>query len=212
MRATRSILARASLVALLAAGGCGVDHEALQNFHVARGRTVVFLGDSLTAGARLGKERAFPALLAEVLPYDVVNAGENGDTTGDALARFDRDVAPHAPAIVVVLIGGNDGLRRSSREGARENVRRIVDRIVEIGAVPVVLGFRMGLFGAGFTSFLEEVAEETGALYLDDALDDVLRSPALKIDQIHPNEEGHARIAAALEGPLGDLVRALESR
>ncbi|MFG0319284.1 MAG: GDSL-type esterase/lipase family protein [Planctomycetota bacterium JB042] len=210
MRGVRPALA--IVVAALGTAACGVDHEALPNFHVAEGETIVFLGDSLTAGARLGKERAYPALLAAALPYEIVNAGENGDTTADALARFDRDVASRDPAIVVVLIGGNDGLRRGSREAARANVTRIVERIVDVGAVPVVVGFDMGLFGAGFTAFLAEVADATGALYLDDVLDDVLRSPSLKIDRVHPNEEGHARIAAALEEPLLALIAALEAR
>ena len=203
---------RLAALGLAALAGCGVDHAALPGFHVATGRTIVCLGDSLTAGARLRQDRCWPALLDARLDFDVVNAGKNGDTTGDALRRFDRDVAEKAPAVVVVLIGGNDGLRRGSARVAKENVTAILERVVEIDAVPVLLGFDMGIFSAGFTSFLDEVADETGVLYLDDALDDVLRDPSLKIDSVHPNEAGHARIADRLAGPLGDLIDALDGR
>lgn len=199
-------------LAAFAVSGCGVDHRDLPNFHAAEGSTIVFLGDSLTAGARLRDEETYPALLADRLSFEVVNAGRNGDTSADALARFDRDVAARSPTVVVVLIGGNDGLRRGSVAAARRNVTRIIERVVEIGAVPVLIGFDMGFFGAGFTAFLEEVADDTGALYLDDVIDDVLRTPSLKADQVHPNEAGHERIAAALEPPLRALIEALERR
>ena len=207
------MIARAALLAAVGSlAACGVDYEELPGFHVASGRTIVCLGDSLTAGARLGKSRSWPAHLDETLTYEVVNSGENGDTTAQALARFDRDVTSHAPTIVVILIGGNDGLRRGSADAAARNVRRLIERVVEIDAVPVLIGFDMGLIGAGFTSFLEGVAQETGARFLDDVIDDVLRTPSLKIDRVHPNEAGHARIAERLREPITALIDALDAR
>jgi lysophospholipase L1-like esterase len=203
---------RLALAGAILLTACGPDYDALTNFAVAKGRTVVFLGDSLTAAAGIAENDGFVARLARVLPFEVVNAGMNGDTTADALARIARDVAPHSPTVVVVLIGGNDGLRRLPRDHARRNVGAILDQVAALGAVPVVLGFEMGLFGAGYTAFLEEVAAEKGALYLDDLMDDVLRTPTLRVDQVHPNAEGHRRIAERLEGPLFGLIVALEAR
>ncbi len=201
-----------AFVAATCVVACGPTYDDLANFGVADGSTVVFLGDSLTAAAGVARGDGFVERLANELPYAVVNAGRNGDTTSNALARLERDVAPHDPTIVVVLIGGNDGLRRLSRDEARENVAAILDEVIQLGAVPVVIGFEMGLFGAGFTSFLEDVASEKRALFLDDVLDDVLRNPSLKLDQIHPNARGHRLIAERLGEPLANLVDALEAR
>lgn len=191
---------------------CGPSYDDLANFSGADGSTIVFLGDSLTAAAGVPHGAGFVELLEKELPYAVVNAGKNGDTTGEALARFTRDVSPHDPTIVVVLIGGNDGLRRLSQDKARANVAAILDEVVQLGAVPVVLGFDMGLFGAGFTRFLEDVAKEKHALFLDDLMDDVLRNPTLKVDQVHPNAKGHRLIAERLREPLTDLIDALAAR
>lgn len=197
------------LLALLP--GCGLALDSLPNIDTAEGETIVVLGDSLTRGPRVGRDQLYTALLDRDLPFQVKNAGISGDTTAKALDRLERDVLAHDPTIVVVLLGGNDGLRRMSRQKAAANLTEIVDRVIAAGAVPVLIGFDMGIFTSGFTGFIEEVADATGALYLDDILDDVLRDPSLKTDSIHPNADGHRVIAERLRPHLLELIEVLEA-
>jgi lysophospholipase L1-like esterase len=121
-------------------------------------------------------------------------------------------VAAHDPAIVVVLLGGNDMLQRRPRADAQRDLREIVRRIVAAGAVPVLIGIELGLFGPGYGAFVAEVADETGAVYLDGIVDDVLRDPGLKVDSIHPNARGHRRIAELLQEPIGELAAEILAR
>src|SRR5687768_12147840 len=105
---------------------------------------IVFLGDSLTAGLGVDAEEAYPALLAEMLEkqglaVQVVNAGVSGDTTAGGLRRLDW-LLKQSPQIVVVGLGGNDGLRGVELKASEENLRQIVRKSREAGADVLLLG------------------------------------------------------------------------
>src|SRR5579864_5257437 len=108
---------------------------------------VVFLGDSLTAGLGLPADQAYPALLARELPGDgfavrVINAGVSGDTTAGGLRRLRWLLAQH-PAIVVVGLGGNDGLRGQPPAEIERNLREIVTQARQAGAQVLLLGMQI---------------------------------------------------------------------
>lgn len=166
---------------------------------------VVFLGDSLTAGLGLAEAEAFPALIEQELrgkgfAVRVVNAGVSGDTSAGGLARLDWILA-QGPALVVVGLGANDGLRGLPVEATEENLRSIVRRSRQAGARVVLLGMRIppsyGLDYAGrFERLYEEVADDLDVPLVPFLLDRVAARPALNLpDRIHPNARGHARIA-----------------
>ena len=105
---------------------------------------VVFLGDSLTAGYGLGGEQAYPALVEKMLeeegiPIKVLNAGVSGDTTAGGLSRLDW-LLSQKPDVVVVGLGGNDGLRGLPLEQTEKNLRAILRRGQEAGARVLLLG------------------------------------------------------------------------
>jgi acyl-CoA thioesterase I len=93
---------------------------------------IVAFGDSLTSGPGLRPEQAYPALLqqriaAEGRDYRVVNAGVTGDTSGEALLRFDATLVPDT-RIVILAIGGNDGLRRVPASTVERNISTLIER------------------------------------------------------------------------------------
>src|SRR5687767_1682868 len=99
---------------------------------------VVFLGDSITAGYGLDAEQAFPAIVRDQLAndgiqVDIVNAGRSGDTTAGGLARIDW-ILQQKPDVVVVGLGGNDGLRAQDVKSSEANLRAIVTRARAAGA------------------------------------------------------------------------------
>ena len=109
------------------------------------GQGIVVFGDSLVAGRGASAGQDFVSVLSRRLGTTIVNAGQSGDTTGAALARLERDVLALNPRIVVVLLGGNDYLRRVPTTQTFSNLDSIVDQIRERGAAVVLVGVAVGL-------------------------------------------------------------------
>jgi acyl-CoA thioesterase-1 len=177
---------------------------------------VVFLGDSLTAGLGVDAEQAFPALVGEALrresrPVDVVNAGVSGDTTAGGLRRLDW-LLRQKPDVVVVGLGGNDGLRGLKLEASEQNLRAIVRKSRDAGASVLLLGMLIPPnYGPEYTSQFRDVyprvAKETGAALVPFLLDGVGGDPRLnQPDGIHPTAEGHRIIAGTVVNGLRPLL------
>lgn len=181
------------------------------------GRLVVFLGDSLTAGLGLGLEQTYPSLVAELLaarglPIRVVNAGVSGDTTAGGLARLDWVLAQR-PDLLVVGLGANDGLRGLPLGEVEANLRRIVERARGSGSKVLLLGMQIPRsygpdYADAFADLYPRVARELGVPLVPFLLDGVAGVAELNLeDGIHPNAEGHRRLAATVEPHLERLLR-----
>ena len=183
----------------------------------ADGPRVVFLGDSITAGLGLDAEQAFPALLAETLgreglPVQVVNAGVSGDTTAGGLRRLDW-LLRQKPDVVVVGLGGNDGLRGLELKASEQNLREIVRKSREAGADVLLLGMLIPPnYGPEYTSQFRElyprIAKELDVPLVPFVLEGVGGNPGLnQPDGIHPTAEGHRIVAQNVLPHLRPLVR-----
>ncbi len=180
---------------------------------------VVVLGDSLSAGLHLPSDEAWPAvaadlLAAEGLPVDLVNAGVSGDTTAGGLARLDW-LLRQEPDLMVVELGGNDGLRGIDLEAVEANLRAIVERLVAEDVAVLLLGMRMPpnygeAYTTGFESLFARLAEDTGVAFVPFFLDGVAADPELNLpDGLHPNTAGQRVLATNLLPHLRPLVREL---
>jgi acyl-CoA thioesterase-1 len=177
---------------------------------------VVFLGDSLTAGLGVDVEDAFPALVGEILrrearPVEVVNAGVSGDTTAGGLRRLDW-LLRQKPDVVVVGLGGNDGLRGLELAASERNLRDIVRKSRDAGAKVLLLGMLIPPnYGPEYTGKFRDVyprvATETGAALVPFVLEGVGGDPRLnQPDGIHPTAEGHRIMAATVVSGLRPLL------
>jgi acyl-CoA thioesterase-1 len=180
---------------------------------------VVFLGDSLTAGYQLPAEVAFPAVLerrfaAEGLPFRAVNAGTSGDTSAGGLARLDW-VLRAEPDVVVVELGANDALRGQDLVATEENLRRIIARLQSEGVRVLLAGVRVPPnygpeYGERFVAMYGRLAEETDVPLVPFLLAGVGGEEALNLgDGLHPNEEGHRRVADNVAPHLRPLLAAV---
>lgn len=171
-------------------------------------RVLVVLGDSLTAGLGVAADEAYPARLQERLrregyDYRVINAGVSGDTTAGGLRRVDW-VLRTKPAIVIVALGANDGLRGQPVAAMRDNLTRIVERLQAAGARVLVAGMRVppnygDAYAREFAAVFPAVARRTGVPLAPFLLDGVAAVAALnQADGIHPNAQGHAVMADRL--------------
>jgi acyl-CoA thioesterase-1 len=181
---------------------------------------IVFIGDSITAGYGLDPEAAYPALLqkkihALELPYQVVNAGVSGDTTAGGLRRINWVLRGNQPDIVVVALGGNDGLRGVPVEQTRKNLSQIIDRIranrpeVKILLAGMRMPESMGIdYSERFFASFAKVANDKDVALLPFLLEGVGGQDAMnQDDQIHPNAEGQKRIAQTVWEHLKPWVK-----
>lgn len=177
----------------------------------SRGSEIIAFGDSLTAGYGAGAGEDYPSKLSAISGIVVTNAGVSGDTTESALKRLDQDVLDGDPRIVIVGLGGNDYLRSIPLSTTEANLRTIINRIQNRGAMVVLLGFRFPSLNANYGAMYERVAEEEGALFIPDILDGIMGDASLKSDSIHPNARGYEIVAERVSGPFTKLVRKADS-
>jgi len=177
---------------------------------------VVFLGDSIAAGLHLEPHEAFPAVLerrlaAEGAPFRAVNAGVSGDTTAGGLARLDW-LLKQEPELLVVELGGNDGLRGQPVEAIEQRLRAIVARAQERGLRVLLLGVQLPPslgreYVEAFEAVYPRVAAELGCALVPRFLDGVGGVDGMmQEDGIHPTARGHARIAETLAPVLRGLL------
>ena len=173
----------------------------------SRGSAIIAFGDSLTSGYGASAGEDYPSRLSQFANVTVVNAGVSGDTTDSALERLESDVLTRDPRIVIVGLGGNDFLRGAPIASTEANLRTIIRKIQEAGAMVVLLGFKFPSFNANYESMYERVADEEGCLLIPEMLSGISTDPSMKSDEIHPNARGYELIARRVAGPLQKLIR-----
>lgn len=193
------------MLAVVLLVGCGKETKEAA---LPAGSVVLALGDSLTAGAGVNPEQAWPDLLAKKTGWLVINGGVSGDTSADALKRLPALLEEHSPVLVLVTLGGNDMLRHIPEQETVANLGQILDLIKARGAKAVLLATpKPSVAGAVFQNlsppeFYRQVAERYQVPLIEDAIPEVLSDPQLKGDPLHPNAQGHALLAEKIFGEL----------
>ena len=174
-------------------------------------RVLLVVGDSISAGYGLPKGAGWVDLLAarieaQRLPYRVVNASITGDTTAGGRARLPALLAQHKPAVVVVELGGNDGLRGGSLKATRDNLDAMVGDVQKSGARALLVGMRLppnygpaytrefdGLFAevahsrrAAFVPFLFAGFGESSEWFQPDRIHPTVAAQAMLLDNVWP--------------------------
>ncbi len=168
-------------------------------------RSIVCLGDSITAGYGIDRNNAFPALIERSLGLPVVNAGVSGDRTAEGLERLERDVLSLQPDLVIVELGGND-FRKGVPEGELQlNLETIIQRIQATGSMVLLVGMPSGFFRDRGSQIFNETAEKLGTLLVPaKVMKGMLGRDEFTTDGIHLKEIGHQRLADALIEVISD--------
>ncbi|MGI9088700.1 MAG: arylesterase [Chthoniobacterales bacterium] len=182
-------------------------------------KAIVFLGDSLSAGYGVKPNESFPALIGEKireakLPYQVENAGLSGDTTAGGLRRIDW-LLQRPIDVLVIELGGNDGLRGLPVAATKSNLQAIIDKAKAKGPETkiIIAGMRIPPnLGADYTASFQrvfgEIAQVDHATLIPFLLEGVGGIRALnQPDQIHPTAEGHRIIADLVWRTLEPILR-----
>lgn len=182
-------------------------------------KRVVVLGDSLAAGYGLERDEAYPALLQKKiddagLPYEVVNAGVSGDTTAGGLRRIGWALGQKGAAVLVIALGGNDGLRGIPPDQTEKNLTDIITKARATNPAMKILIAGMQMpdnlgteYVASFKAVFSKVAEKEKTELLPFLLEGVGGDEKLnQADRIHPNAEGQGKIAELVWAKLKGML------
>jgi acyl-CoA thioesterase I len=181
-------------------------------------KTILFFGNSLTAGYGLDPSQAFPALIQEKidslnLPYKVINSGLSGETTAGGKSRISW-VLREKVDVFVLELGGNDGLRGIDVQSTRQNLQAIIDTVkaknpeTKIVVAGMQIPPNMGPeYTAQFRGIFAEIAQKNNTALIPFLLENVGGIPALNLpDGIHPTAEGHKIVAENVWKVLEPIV------
>ena len=162
--------------------------------------TILVYGDSISAGYGIQREEGWVELLALRLggKMKVVNASISGETTGGGLNRFPRTIEVNKPSVVVLELGGNDGLRGYPIEQIRQNLLAMSNLAQASGAIVVIAGMEIPpnygpRYTASFREIFVSVAQETGSFLVPFLLQGVATNRELmQADGIHPTAEAQS--------------------
>jgi acyl-CoA thioesterase-1 len=183
---------------------------------------IVILGDSLTAGYGLDKAQSYPSLLQQRLDatgqkYEVVNAGVSGDTTAGGLRRLDWSIEGNT-RILVVALGGNDGLRGLPVDDSRKNLDAIITRAKQRGITVILAGMEAPpnygpVYTSEFRAMFSDLAREHDVALIPFLLEGVAGVASLNIsDGIHPNPEGARMLERTVWKALEPAIEDAASR
>ncbi|MDN5849015.1 MAG: arylesterase [Nitrococcus sp.] len=179
---------------------------------------VMVLGDSLSAAYGIDREAGWVALLAKRLHnqgYEarVVNASISGDTSGGGLSRLPAALERHQPDVLIVELGGNDGLRGIPLQETRRNLSHIVAMAQQRGIRVLLLGVRLppnygAVFTERFQAMYRDLARQHDVPLVPRFLEHVATHPSLmQPDGIHPTAAAQPRLLANVWPKLKPLLQ-----
>jgi acyl-CoA thioesterase-1 len=178
---------------------------------------ILVLGDSISAAWGINTEEGWVALLQQRLTnkqynYHVVNASVSGDTTRTALNRLDNALQQHQPAIIIVALGGNDGLRGMPFSEIEASLSAIIEKSQRAGVSVLLAGVRLppnygAYYNSRFATLFQNLSEKYKVPLVPKILDQVADDSALmQADRIHPTAEGQKQVLENIWPQLETLL------
>lgn len=180
-------------------------------------KTILVMGDSLSAGYGIRPEQAWPALLdrrlsEKHLDYNVVNLSISGETTAGGRSRMVEALRKHQPSVVILALGANDGLRGLPIVQMRGNLNAMVDSAKKSGAQVLLAGMRLppnyGPYAEQFGQSFAEIAKTKKTALLPFLLEPAASRPELfQADRLHPTAEAQPLLLEHVWPKLQPLLR-----
>lgn len=167
---------------------------------------IIALGDSLIEGVGATEGNDLVSLLSAELGEPIKNFGRSGDTTESALNRIQEIFKESSnPKIAIILLGGNDFLRKVPKEETFKNLGQIIDEFQKRGAAVLLLGIRGGVLSDSFEKEFEILQKTHQTAYVPNVLKGLLGDSRYMYDSIHPNNAGYQKIAEKVAPTLKTL-------
>ncbi|MDH3641792.1 MAG: arylesterase [Gammaproteobacteria bacterium] len=180
---------------------------------------ILVMGDSISAAYGIQRDAGWVALLEERLgeleqPWQVINASISGETTGGGLARLPNVLEIHDPAVVIIELGGNDGLRGYPVPKIRDNLDQLVALAAAGDRDVLLLGIQIPpnygpRYTSAFAAMYHEIADRYGVALVPFLLEKVALTPTLmQNDGIHPTAEAQPQLLDTVWPALTGLLAA----
>jgi acyl-CoA thioesterase-1 len=184
----------------------------------AWGKTILVFGDSLSSAYGIAAKRGWVALLAERLQrerldYSVVNASISGETTAGGVSRLPRALARHQPAVLILALGANDGLRGLPVKEMKKNLAAMIGMSRKAGAAVLLVGMRVPPnygpeYTQDFTAAFSELARSRKTALVPFLLEGMAEDLSLfQPDRIHPTEGAQPRLLETVWTALRPLLK-----
>lgn len=171
----------------------------------SKGTDIVAFGDSLVEGLGSTEGNDFVSLLSKKIGQPIINLGHAGDTTADGILRVGQ-LDNYNPKVVLILLGGNDHLKKIPVSDTHKNLAVIIQNIQARGAVVFLLGVRGGLFNDRFDTEFENLRDTYHTAFVPDVLDGLFGNTQYMSDAVHPNNAGYEIIANRIYPVLVEMV------
>ena len=211
-RASLARLARPAVAALLLGLGATLGAGP-----ALAAKTILVFGDSLSAGYGIRQEAAWPSLLnhrlaAEGRDYTVVNASISGETSAGGRSRLSQALVTHKPAILILALGANDGLRGLPIAEMKKNLTAMIRLANRHGIRVLLVGMRLppnyGRYASDFQRAYPDIARETHVPLVPFLLDGIGQHPELfQADTVHPTAEAQPKLLDNVWPPLLPLLK-----
>jgi acyl-CoA thioesterase-1 len=177
----------------------------------------IVLGDSLSAGYGVKIQESWPSILQNNLNsmgvnIKIVNAGISGDTTSGGLYRLPKLLKKHKPKLVILELGGNDGLRGMSiKKVIKKNLDEMIRMSLDEGSKVALIGVELPPnYGARYTDNFKNMYEDLATQYhltlVQGSIKEMVSLNLMQADGIHPNVEGHLQIEEEVRSKILSLL------
>jgi len=190
------------IVLFLITTGCGEDAALTP---LDSNATVLAFGDSLTAGYGASAGNSYPAQLSSLISRQVINAGISGEESNEGRQRLAGLLDRHNPELLILCHGGNDLLRKKPVTQLENNLVAMITMAKDRGIEVLMLGVPAPRIFLSSEAVYAEVAEANGVAFIPDLISDVLSSPSMKSDAVHPNATGYSEMARVIQQELQKL-------
>lgn len=189
---------------LVLSQGCG-SHPRIRK--LSESSVVVAFGDSLTAGTGATQTESYPSVLGEIIDCRVINAGVPGEESSAGRKRLHALLQRDRVDLVLLCEGGNDMLLDQQDENIKENIDAMVSEARRTGVDVILLGVPRPRLRMKPPPFYRQIADKHGIPCDTETIADILTSPALKSDHVHPNAAGYRKLAEVTAALIRDSQR-----
>jgi len=180
------------------------DTKIIKNYP-STGANIIAFGNSLVFGTGSAGKNDFVSVLSRKLEIPISNLGKRGDTTSTALTRL-NEVLDKDPKIVMILLGGNDFIRKHPKQKTFSNLEQIIKAVQSRGAIVMLLGIRGGILFDSYKDDFQRLSDKYQTAYIPNVLEGLIRNSDFMHDSIHPNNKGYSLIADRIYPVLKKLV------
>lgn len=165
---------------------------------------ILAFGDSLTQGVGVSKQHSYPSILESLSGVAVINAGISGETTEEGLNRFTDVIERHAPALVILLEGGNDILQNKNLDETQANLNDMIEIAKSYGVEVVLIGVPQKSLFSKSAPLYQVLADKHQIVFEATLISQLMKNKSMKSDYIHFNQAGYAAMAESIHQLLID--------